>query len=104
MQKILLKQATAGMKLAKPVENDRGMILCGAGTELTEDTIDRLVRMEVKRITVEGHPVDTGQEQKSLDQLLKELDGRFQKVADDPLMRKIKNMISQVLTEQAEDR
>jgi hypothetical protein len=104
MQKILLKQATAGMKLAKPVENDRGMILCGAGTELTEDTIDRLVRMEVKKITVEGHPVDTGQEQKSLDQLLKELDGRFQKVADDPLMRKIKNMISQVLTEQAEDR
>ena len=66
MQKISLKQATAGMKLAKPVENDRGMTLCGAGTELTGDTIDRLIRMEVKRITVEGHPVDTGQEEKSL--------------------------------------
>ena len=103
MQKIPLKKAKAGMKLAKPVENDRGMTLCGAGTELTDETIDRLVRMEVKRITVEGHPIDTGQEQKSLDQLLKELDGRFKKVADDPLMKKIKNMISQVLTEQAEE-
>ena len=102
MQKISLKQATAGMKLAKPVENDRGMTLCGAGTELTGDTIDRLIRMEVKRITVEGHPVDTGQEEKSLDQLLKELDGRFEKVAGDPLMKKIKGMISQVLKEQAE--
>jgi inorganic pyrophosphatase/exopolyphosphatase len=103
MQKISLKQATAGMVLAKPVENDRGMTLCGAGTELTKDTIDRLIRMEVKRITVEGHPVDTGQEEKSLDQLLKELDGRFEKVVDDPLMKKIKSMISQVLTEQAEE-
>ena len=103
MQKIPLKKAKAGMTLAKPVENDRGMTLCGAGTELTDDTIDRLVRMEVKRITVEGHPIDTGQEQKSLDQLLKELDGRFKKVANDPLMKKIKNMISQVLTEQAEE-
>jgi inorganic pyrophosphatase/exopolyphosphatase len=103
MQKISLKQATAGMKLAKPVENDRGMTLCGAGTELTGDTIDRLIRMEVKKITVEGHPVDTGQEEKSLDQLLKELDGRFKKVAGDPLMKKIKRMISKVLTEQAEE-
>ena len=58
MQKIPLKQATPGMTLAKPVINDRGMTLVGAGTRLTEDTIERLVGMEVKRITVEGHARD----------------------------------------------
>jgi len=103
MQKIPLKRATPGMKLAKPVVNDRGMTLVGAGTQLTEDTIDRLVGMEVHRITVEGHPIDTGQEEKSLDQMLGELDKRFRKVKDDPLMKKIKNMISEVLKEQAKD-
>jgi hypothetical protein len=103
MQKIPLKLATPGMKLAKPVMNERGMTLCGAGTELNEDTIERLARMEVKRITVEGHPVDTGQEEKSLDQQLDALDARFRKVENDPLMKKIKGMISGVLEERAED-
>ena len=103
MQKIPLKRAKPGMKLAKPVVNDRGMTLCGAGTALSEDIIDRLVRMEVKRITVEGHPIDTGKQEKSLEQMLKELDGRFKKVGADPLMKKIKNMISAVLEEQAKD-
>ena len=103
MQKIPLKQARPGMTLAKPVVNDRGMTLVGAGTQLTQDTIDRLAGMEVKRITVEGHPVDTGQEEKSLDQMLDDLDKRFMKVKDDPLMKKIRNMISVVLKEQAKD-
>ena len=78
MQKISLKLATPGMKLARPVENDRGMTLCGAGTVLSEDIIERLSGMEIKRICVEGHPVDTGQEIKGLSQQLEELDARFQ--------------------------
>lgn len=102
MQKIPLKLAKAGMKLAKPVVNDRGMTLCGAGTELAEETIQRLVRMEVKRIAVEGHPVDTGGKEKSLAQKLEELDTRFKKVQNDPLMKKIKNMMSEVLKGQQE--
>jgi len=103
MQKIPLKRATPGMRLAKPVVNNRGMTLCGAGTKLTEDTIDRLVRMDVKQITVEGHPIDTGKEEKSPDQMLHELEGRFKGVKEDPLMKKIKNMISVVLKERARD-
>lgn len=91
------------MTLAKPVVNERGMTLVGAGTHLTEETIERLVGMEVKRITVEGHPVDTGQEEKSLDQMLGELDKRFIKVKDDPLMKKIKTVISEILKEQTKD-
>jgi len=58
MQRISIELAAAGMKLAKLVKNKRGMTLCGAGTELTEEIIERLSDMGVKRITVEGHPVD----------------------------------------------
>lgn len=93
MQKIPLKLAKAGMKLAKPVTNDRGMTLCGAGIELTEEMINRLSNMEVARITVEGHPIDTGESVKSLSQLIDELNGRFRYVEGDPLMIKIKNIL-----------
>ncbi len=103
MQKIALKVAAPGMKLAKPVVNDRGMTLCGAGTVLSQDTIDRLSGMDVKRISVEGHPIDTGQEVKSLSQQLEELNARFRRVEADPLMKKIKNTYSKILKEQAEE-
>ncbi len=93
MQKIPLKLAKAGMKLAKPVKNDRGMTLCGAGIELTEEMINRLSNMEVARITVEGHPIDTGESVKSLSQLIDELDVRFRHVEGDPLMMKIKGIL-----------
>ncbi len=102
MQKIPLKLATPGMKLAKPVMNDRGMTLCGPGTELTEQTIGRLSEMDVKRIAVEGHPIDTGREEKSLSQELDDLDVRFRRVDGDPLMKKIKNAFADVLKERAE--
>ena len=73
MQKIPLELAAVGMKLAKQVNNKRGMALCGVGTELTEDIIARLLKMEINLITVEGHPVDTGESEKSLSQQIDEL-------------------------------
>ena len=102
MQKIPLKLAVPGMKLAKPVMNDRGMILCGPGTELTEQTIARLSEMDVKRIAVEGRPIDTGREEKSLSRQLEDLDVHFRRVDGDPLMKKIKNAFGDALKERAE--
>jgi len=101
MQKIPIDLATPGMKLAKPVANDRGIVLCGPGTELTEEMITRLSNMGAKRITVEGHPVDTGDAEKSLGQQTDELHARFRKVEGDPLMRKIKNIFLEGLKERA---
>lgn len=103
MQKIPLKLAVPGMKLAKSVSNKRGMTLCGEGTELTESIIDRLSGMEVKRITVAGHPVDTGVEEKSLSRQIDELNARFRYVEGDPLMRKLKNIFLGRLKEKAEE-
>jgi len=102
MQRIPIKLATAGMKLAKPVRNKRGMILCGSNVELTEEMIARLSHMGVERITVEGHPVDTGVEEKSPAQQIDEVSARFRHVEKDPLMRKIRDAIIQRLKEKGE--
>lgn len=103
MQKIPLKLAKAGMKLAKPVKNDRGTTLCGAGIELTEEMIARLSDMEITRIAVAGHPVDAGERGKSLSQQVDELNARFRSVEEDPLMRKIKNIFLERFKQRAEE-
>ena len=80
------------MKLGKSVTNERGMALCGAGTELTQEIINRLSSMAVKRITVEGRPLDTGDSEKSISEQIEELNTRFRKVEGDPLMRRIRDI------------
>ena len=89
--------------MAKPVVNDRGMTLCGEGTELNEETIGRLSRMDVKQISVKGNPLKTGKEAKSLSQQVDELNNRFKRVERDPLMKKIKETLLKVLEEGAEE-
>ncbi|HUT72274.1 MAG TPA: hypothetical protein VMW89_16510 [Desulfatiglandales bacterium] len=101
MQKIPIRRAAAGMKLAKPVTNKRGMILYGAGVVLTADIIARLSEMEVEQITIEGHPPSTAGEEKSLSLLIKDLNARFRYVEEDPLMGKMKNLILTQLKERA---
>ncbi|NVL89920.1 MAG: hypothetical protein HWN69_02840 [Desulfobacterales bacterium] len=103
MQKIPIDRAMPGMKLAKPVANDRGIVLCGQGAELTEEIIERLSGMGVKRITVEGHPIDTGEPEKSLSQHIDELHARFRKVEGDPLMKRIKDIFLERLKETADE-
>jgi hypothetical protein len=103
MQRIPIDLARPGMRLAKPINSDRGMTLCGAGTELSEELISRLLDMGVKRISVEGHPVDMGDKEKGLEQQIQELHARFKAVEADPLMRKIKNMFLRRLEERTEN-
>ena len=99
MQRIPMSLATPGMKLGKAVTNERGMALCGPGTELTQEIINRLSSMAVKRITVEGRPLDTGDPEKSLSEQIEELHARFRKVEGDELMRRIKDIFLKRLKE-----
>ena len=74
------------MILAKEILNPEGMVLCGAGTPLSEALIERLANMEVVDVTVEGHPV-TIEGEKTLNEELQEIDLRFQRVEEiAPLM------------------
>jgi len=86
VQRILLAQAGPGMILAKEILNPEGMVLCGAGTALSEALIERLANMDVVDVTVEGHPVNIEGE-KTLNEELQEIDLRFQRVEEiAPLM------------------
>ncbi len=69
------------MILAKEILNPEGMVLCGAGTPLSEALIERLANMDVVDVTVEGHPVNIEGE-KTLNEELEEVDLRFQRVED----------------------
>lgn len=82
------------MVLAKDITNPNdasGMTLCGKGVTLTDSLIRRLEQMGIQSIIVEGHPVKIEGEA-TLEEMLADLDKRFSRVLDDPLMVKIKGM------------
>lgn len=96
MQKIPLKLAAPGMKLAKPVLKDGGIVIVAEGAELTDSLIYRLENMKVDAITVEGNPValegigaDT-----SAATRLKRLDHLFRRHGDDEWMMRVKKFLT----------
>jgi hypothetical protein len=101
MQDITLERARAGMKLAGPVTNKRGIVLYGAGAVLTADMIARLSEMGIDQIMVDGNPPGTADDQNSLSLQIKKLNARFRYVEGDPLMGKMKHLILKHLKERA---
>ncbi|MEI6702408.1 MAG: hypothetical protein WCL71_02575 [Deltaproteobacteria bacterium] len=87
MQKIPLMLVKAGMVLARDVfrgDSPTGMPVCGKDTVLTEALITRLDHMDVQSVSVQGHPVwEEGE--LSYEDLLRELDHRFEKTMQEPL-------------------
>jgi hypothetical protein len=61
---------------------------------LTESLIERLKRMGVQTIAVEGHPVRMDGD-RSPEEILLALDRRFKKVETDPLTAILKNIYRQ---------
>ncbi len=103
MQQILSAQAKEGMVLAKDVEIEDGRILCGKGTALTASLIDRLLRMDISSVTVEGHPVKVEGE-KSLKEEVQELEDRFSLVEDiKPLMYIKKRLMQRLIASRRDD-
>lgn len=87
MQKIPLMLAKAGMVLARDVfrgGSPVGIPICGVGTKLTDSLISRFDNMDVQTVYVEGHPIFEEGE-RSLQDLLHDLDGRFSKTLQNPL-------------------
>ncbi len=94
MQRIPLKLAAPGMVTAREITTEDGKILCGPGVELTGELIDRLSRTGIASVVVEGHPLRLPGE-KSLRQKIKELDMRFSRVKDDPVLRALMKLIAE---------
>jgi hypothetical protein len=105
MQKIPLAMATPGMVLAKDVtrpDNQGGPPICGKGMELSQSLIDRLMRIDIQSITVQGHPLWL-EGDKTLEQLLSELEERFSRAADDPYALRLKEAYTKYLVKSMEE-
>lgn len=96
MQTIPLALCTTEMVLARDVVREDGMVLCGKGTQLTESIIERLRRMNLSSVTVEGHPVKQ-QNEKTLEQEFTELEERFSLRSNDPVLMRIKRIIKELI-------
>lgn len=81
------------MVIARPVEASSGQVLCAAGTKLTESLLGRLERLEISHITVEGHPVDDGKPQLTLEKEIAEIKLRFQGLEGNKLMTALRIVV-----------
>ena len=94
MQKIPLMLAKSGMILARDVfrgEATTGIPVCGKGTELTDSLIARFDNMDVQTVYVAGHPV-WQEGERSIDDLLNDLNVRFSKTLLAPLNTMLYNI------------
>lgn len=99
MQRIPIMLALPGMTLARNICREDGAAgppICGKGVTLTVSLIERLKRMGVQTITVEGHPVRM-EDDKAPEELLEDLDRRFRKAADDPLTGNLKEIYRAII-------
>ena len=102
MQKLSPKHWQPGMVLAKPVENDKGMVLAASGTEISDRMIEMFQQRNVEAVVVQGHPVEIeGKELKSLPERLDDLENRFSNLTSDPYMMRVKGMFERSLRELA---
>ena len=95
MKRISIQQAQTGEIIAKPVENESGQVLCAEGTPVTEKLLHLLEQWEINVIFIEGEDEDT----KSPDELISELNERFARVAHDPFMGQLKDLIKRRIDE-----
>ncbi|MFP6868044.1 MAG: hypothetical protein VCE91_01605 [Nitrospinota bacterium] len=93
MQRIKVEQAATDMVIAQPVETSTGQVLCSKETVLTQTLIDRLEKIDITHITVEGHPVDDGKPVKTFEEEMAEIDIRFRSVLDNKLMAALKVVV-----------
>lgn len=94
MQNIPILLAEAGMVLAKDIrrpDNPIGPPVCGKGVELTAPLIMKLQDMGIRSLIVSGHPIWQDGD-KTLNEQLADLDRRFARTADEPLMVILKSV------------
>ena len=87
MKRVVIEELSPGMILAKPVTNANGLPIVAVGTTLDGFIIERLQRLELASVYVEGNQEDSNG--KSLTELEAELELRFRRVAQDPVQQMI---------------
>lgn len=88
MKRISIDKVEPGMRLAKPVNTETGLLFLPAETILEAGHIERLAQMGLTAVFVESSLADGGGG-KTLAELESELAHRFRLVNNDPLQRTI---------------
>ena len=107
MKKVSTNELQSGMKIARKVENDGGMVLLPEGIELTDAHIGRLKKWGIEEIFVEGEEEGGGGDDvvgnlEMSDEFISVLDHKFEQVKDDPIMQGIYNAVKAVLSSNGE--
>jgi hypothetical protein len=89
MRQIFLEDAQPGDEVAQPVKNDRGMVILPKGAKLSVPMIAKMRRMGVLEVVIEGDDPNAPPP-KTLDELLEDLDFRFEGLEENKLMMAIK--------------
>ncbi len=95
MIRVLISDIKHGMKLAQPVQNDSGMVLLADGIELTPSIINRLNKMGLTSIMIQGK----GTSKKSKEEVLIEIDARFKKTENEQYMLMLKTILIEHVNE-----
>ena len=94
MKFMQVSELQAGQKIAKPVANKNGAVLCPAGFELTEAAISRLSHAGVGMVFIE----EETDKALSPQERLAALEERFSGIAD-PFLLQLKLVIQEYFTE-----
>ncbi|MBU0730216.1 MAG: hypothetical protein KKA70_10775 [Proteobacteria bacterium] len=90
------------MVLARDVMTSEGRVLCGKGTPLSDILLERLKKMEIAHVAVEGRPVKVEGE-KTLQEELLDIEKRFSKVMNaTPLMYLRKKVMEKMVASRRE--
>jgi len=94
MPRITLDKLKPGMKLAKPVTNQNGLVMLAEDTDLTTALIEKISDLDITGVYIKGMT----QPDMPKEEMLSSLDQRFKHVENEPYM----DVIKQVLQEQIE--
>jgi hypothetical protein len=101
MRQVFLEDAKPGDEVAEPVKNDRGMVILPKVAKLSVPMIAKMRRMGVLEVVIEGDDPNAPPP-KTLDELLEDLDFRFDGLEDNKLMMAIKKTAREHLLQRKE--
>jgi hypothetical protein len=91
MPRVALDKLQPGMKLAKPVTNKNGLVMLAEDTELTAILIEKIRDLDVAGVFIQGMT----QPDIPMEEMLADLDKRFQNVENEPYMDVIKQALKE---------
>jgi hypothetical protein len=91
MPRIALDKLKPGMKLAKPVTNQNGLVMLAEDTELTTILIDKISDLDIAGVYIQGMT----QPDMPKEEMLAGLNQRFKNVENEPYMDVIKQALKE---------